>query len=141
MDAEWVRLRPDDKEDAIYVANFDAANQCLVKSGEKFEDKAVEFGLQDPGNTTCARWGDFLGEGIPGLFLCRYDQMNLLYLLQPDGSYLNIAYPSHMAEEDSTADAGWLDFDNDGRIDLVAVARSGAIYVYKNETHEISECK
>lgn len=145
-DAAWVLLEPSDDSSALYVTNWNSANRLYVKSGEKYKNKAVEYELQDPGNTTCSKWGDFVGDGFPpGLFLCRDGQMNLLYMPNIEGdkvkSYTNINFPSKMAEEDTTVDAGWLDLDNDGRIDLVAVAESGAIYVYKNETHWVKGCE
>lgn len=133
VSAEWFFLHPDDELPSLYVANFGAANQLFQNlGGGKFVDVAQELGLQDPGNTTVARFGD-------GLFLGRWEQENLLYRKPEDGSYQNIAYPMGMQIVGKTVSAEWFDYDNDGLLDLVVVMANGAIYLHHNESHWMTE--
>lgn len=146
VDAEWVMLQPDDELYSLFVANFGLANQLYLNLGEgQFVNIAQDLKLQDPGNTTVARWGDFLGNGFPAVFLGRWEQENLLYLpiISEDGqqveSYDDIQEPMGMNIAGKTRDADWLDYDNDGLLDLVVVMADGAVYLYHNENHWISK--
>ena len=139
-----------DKPD-FYVTNYGEAqpsprNDFFVNQQDgTFIESAQLFGLQDPGNTTQVAVADALGDGLPVVFLGRWEQQNLLYLpvLDDNGDvthYLDIAHPLGMDINGQTIGAEWLDYDQDGLPDLLVAMANGALHLYHNTTHEVELC-
>lgn len=146
MDAEWV-AHAGAALPSLSVANWDAANQFYDNHQDgTFTDIAGPLGIRAPGNSTRATWGDLLGDGRPALFLGRWDQENLLYLPNLAGEdqhvtdYHDIAYPLGMSHVEKTIGAEWVDYDNDGALDLLVVTATGALHLFHNESHWIKTC-
>jgi len=89
------------------------------------------------------RVGDFNGDGKPDLFVGgrltprKYPYPTRSYILRNDGGHFTdvteevapeLAHPGGMV-----TDAAWIDFDGDGRLDLVTVGEWMPIQFYKND--------
>jgi len=94
-------------------------------------------------STATVRVGDFNGDGRPDLFVGgrltprNYPYPTPSYLLRNDGGHFTdvteeiapeLAHPGGMI-----TDAVWIDFDGDGRIDLVTVGEWMGIQFYRND--------
>lgn len=94
-------------------------------------------------STQAVRAGDFNGDGRPDLFVGgrlsprNYPSPTRSYVLRNDGGHFtdvtkDIA-PELAAAFGMVTDAQWIDFDGDGRTDLVTVGEWMPIQFYKNE--------
>ncbi|HPD33861.1 MAG TPA: FG-GAP-like repeat-containing protein [Candidatus Kapabacteria bacterium] len=78
-------------------------------------------------------WGDFDNDGLADLFIpasttCRYSK---LYHQLPGGIFENVSYECGVNKITCENDAMWVDFDNDGMLDLV-FSQDYNFKIYKN---------
>lgn len=91
-----------------------------------------------------SQFGDVDNDGRADLFIAKgnVDQMpsnaihdpNNLLIQQPDGSFAEKADVAGIATTERSRGAALVDFDLDGRLDLVVVNRRAPIEIYRNET-------
>jgi hypothetical protein len=123
--------RPD-----IYVAN-DSTPKFLYKNegNGKFKEIGLESGtaVSEDGSEQASMGlaiGDYLHTGRPSLYVTNFENENsLLYRNDGDWNFTEVSYPSGVALPSlpwvKWGDA-FVDFDNDGWLDLIAV--SGQVY-------------
>ena len=102
-----------------------------------------------PTSTSTVRAGDFTGDGRPDLFVGgrltprRYPYPARSYLLRNDGGRFTDVTAQVAPELASAAgmitDAAWVDFDGDGRLDLVTVGEWMPIRFFRNEGAKFRE--
>jgi hypothetical protein len=147
-DAEWVAIHEGELP-SLYVANWGVGNSFFINQGDgTFTEQAGVLGVRDPGNTTRAAWGNLLAPFVmsPALFIGRWDQQNMLYIPRVDDvgeldRYHETAHPLGMDQTAQTIDAEWIDFDDDGLLDLVVVMADGGIRLYHNQSYEVRVCE
>ncbi len=115
----------------IYVANDQMANQLWMNRGAgRFEDEALLAGsaLDRDGKPEASMGvaaADFDLDGDEDLFLTHLaGEKNTLYVNGGDGWFEDRSYESGLALASlpmTAFGAGWLDFDNDGWLDLLTV--------------------
>jgi ASPIC and UnbV/FG-GAP-like repeat len=114
------------------------AGARYVHSTRRFGDRAKADVLEmfTAGGAAVAV-GDFDGDGLDDLFLTDSDAGKPNHLLHNDGdlTFTDVAPAAGVAggndSEAIVADALWLDYDDDGRLDLL-VARFGTPLLYRN---------
>ncbi|MDP3767703.1 MAG: FG-GAP-like repeat-containing protein [Dehalococcoidia bacterium] len=94
-------------------------------------------------NGSCVVPGDFNGDGHPDLFVGsrvvarRYGLTPRSHLLQNDGtgrfSDVTLAQAPGLAEAGMVSSAAWIDYDNDGRLDLIVVGEWMPVRVFRQE--------
>jgi hypothetical protein len=87
-----------------------------------FEDVTREAGVSNRGAYGMGvAAADYDNDGDPDLYVCNYG-LNALYRNNGDGTFTEVAGPAGVAgaESDNTVGAVWLDYDNDGLLDLYA---------------------
>ncbi len=129
----------------LYVANDGAPNQLWINSASptsetgrlrRFEDQALLAGSavnRDgmPEASMGVDAADFDGDGDPDLFMTHLtEETNTLYVNDGTGMFDDVSVSSGLARPSFSLTGfgtGWLDVDNDGRLDLLAV--NGAVTV------------
>ncbi|HET9531064.1 MAG TPA: FG-GAP-like repeat-containing protein, partial [Blastocatellia bacterium] len=107
----------------LLIVNYGAAPTLFrnLRDGT-FSDVAESVGLTARGNFTCAAAADVNKDGFTDFFLGRSDGAGVFALSDGQGRFTTQDAPS--ATDRATA-AQFLDYDNDGLIDLVALSSAG----------------
>jgi penicillin G amidase len=112
-------------------------NRLYRNNGDgTFTDVAEAAGIADEPDTRAAAWGDFDGNGLPDLyvgFTSRSPIANRLYRNDGDGTFT----PVNGVVPDVTGDTrqvSWVDFDNDGSLDLFVAFREQPNKLFRNES-------
>ena len=119
----------------IFFANG-AAIPSLKKTGPEFynrlfrnncdmtfTDVTVEAGLAGEGYSTAVAIADFDNDGYPDIFIAGVKR-NILYRNLGNGRFADVTAQAHAGGTDAkfgdmwAVSAGWLDYDNDGWLDL-----------------------
>ena len=88
-----------------------------LKNGT-FREMSQEAGLDSPLYSMGITVGDFNNDGFPDIFLSNYG-LNTLYENKGDGTFKNITETAGVGGGNkSSVGAVWLDYDNDGLLDL-----------------------
>ena len=90
------------------------------KGGGGFVDVTQEAGLLDPVNSNAAAWGDFDNDGWIDLFVACERQENRLFRNKGNGTFENVTNKAGVEGDPVALCKGctWLDYDNDGYVDL-----------------------
>lgn len=92
-----------------------------------FTDIAERAGVRNDRYAKGAAWGDFDGDGDADLYVSNLGQENRLYRNNGDGTFVDVAHDLGVAGPVASFSCGFLDFDNDGRLDLFVSEYNGAI--------------
>lgn len=123
----------------VFITQFDITNglhrDALMRSEGDFvfTDVTIEAGLDAPGASTGATWGDFDNDGFLDLYVANYTfggapTNNLLYRNLGDGTFdqvgeeLGVDDPGGMSFQ-----ASFIDYDLDGDVDLYNVNDRGGV--------------
>lgn len=96
--------------------------------------------VEDNQDSYAAMWGDYDNDGYPDLFVSvksdsGLNQANFLYHNQRNGTFARATNGSIATDSEHSVGCFWLDYDNDGFLDLFAVnggAVSGTNSLYHN---------
>ena len=102
----------------LFLAGEASSNMFhLCRGNWVFEDVTVASGLARSGTVYTAPAGDFDNDGDLDLYVCDYDTTDRLYANRGDGTFdsVDVGLPLTEGTKDG---AGWVDYDNDGFLDL-----------------------
>jgi enediyne biosynthesis protein E4 len=86
-----------------------------------FDDVTEKAGVRGEGFSIAAAAADFDNDGRPDLFVAGVNR-NFLYRNRGDGTFEDVTGKAGVANQGRWAvSAGWFDYDNDGRLDLLVV--------------------
>jgi hypothetical protein len=120
-------------------------NSLLKNLGNgKFEDVTIKAGLLSYKITHTACWGDFNNDGWLDLFVGHenkgtdgtgpYDNCNSeLFLNNHDGTFTEVSVQCGMAINDWVKGATWLDYNNDGYLDLYVSNYGSKNLLFRND--------
>jgi hypothetical protein len=120
----------------LFVGFKDAVANRLYKNDRgRFVDVAADAGIADTTDTRAAAWGDFNGDGRLELyvgFTRRSGVANKLY--RYDGArFVDIAPDVGVDVKGETRQVSFVDFDNDGKVDLFVAFRDAPNMLFRNE--------
>jgi hypothetical protein len=126
MSASWADFDRDGFMDLLLVAN----PVRLFKNvrGRAFRDVTKVAGVGSQRMVHAASWGDYDNDGAPDLYLAKaygitqwQSSANVLLRNNGDGTFSDRTAEGGVATRKNSRDAAWLDFDNDGDLDLYVV--------------------
>jgi penicillin G amidase len=121
----------------LFVGFKDAvANRLYRNDGGTFVEAAGPSGVADLTDTRAAAWGDPNGDGRLDLyvgFTRRSGVANKLYRNDGSGRFTDIAHDLGIDVKGETRQVSWVDFDNDGRVDLFIAFRDGPNMLFHND--------
>lgn len=116
--------------------NYLFQNNC---NGDFTRIIAIPGGLvSDPttGQQSPATWIDYDNDGDDDLFISRPNTTNLLYRNNGDGAFTKITDISFVNDTEPTRCHSFIDFDNDGDLDLLLVRPVDFNTMYRNDGNE-----
>src|SRR2546428_3158613 len=124
----------------LFVGFKDAiANRLYRNDRGTFVEIAGDAGLADLTDTRAAAWGDFNADGRLELyvgFTRRSGVANKLYRYDVNGGngrFTDVAHDLGVDVKGETRQVSWVDFDNDGRVDLFIAFRDAPNMLLRNE--------
>ena len=121
----------------LFVGFKDAvANRLYRSDGGRFVEVAAAAGIADPTDTRAAAWGDPNADGRLDLyvgFTRRSGAANKLYLNDGNGRFTDVARDLGIDVKGETRQVSWVDFDNDGRVDLFVAFRDAPNMLFHND--------
>lgn len=115
----------------VYLAN-EGTNRLLHNDGGGVFT-SQSGGLGDPVSSRGAAWGDVDNDGDLDLFVANFDGENRLWISDGAGGFTDIAAGRPLADPRDTRGAFFLDFDNDGWLDLFTANVHGLNQLWRNE--------
>lgn len=105
----------------LFVANYGPSALYRNDAGVRFVDLARDSGIDLRGHAVTSAWGDLDNDGFPDLYVANFIAGQPRYR---DALFLNsaqkflAALPEVMLDHDATHGVRFVDFDQDGRLDL-----------------------
>lgn len=79
-----------------------------------------------------AAWGDYNNDGFLDIYVSHYNDTNILYKNNGDGTFSHVANNAGVDDDGTGVGIAWGDYNNDGFLDLYVVNDVGAGYGAKN---------
>jgi enediyne biosynthesis protein E4 len=120
--ARWIDIDNDSDLD-LYLKSATILQLFENINGKKFKDISSQFNFPP---RSCAFWADFNNDGWLDYYICNADAdreqtgspANLLFKNLQNGSFVEISEKAKVAEETDSYAAYWVDYNNDGLVDL-----------------------
>lgn len=121
----------------LFVGFRGAANRLYRNDSGVFTDVAASVGLADTTDTRAASWGDFDGDGHLDLYIgypASSGMRNRLYRNAGNGvRFTNVASRYGVDVEGTTRQPSWVDYDQDGDVDLFVAFRDKVNRLFRND--------
>jgi penicillin G amidase len=132
----WADYNGDGALDLFVGFKDGVANRLYRNDRGTFVDVAADAGLADLTDTRAAAWGDWNADGRLDLyvgFTRRSGVANKLYRRDDNGRFTDIARDLGIDVKGETRQVSWVDFDNDGRVDLFVAFRDAPNMLFHND--------
>jgi hypothetical protein len=121
----------------LFVGFRRAPNRLYRNDNGEFTDVAPDVGLADTTDTRAASWGDFDGDGHLDLYVgfpSTAGVPNRLYRNQGNGArFVDVAARYGVDLEGTTRQPVWVDYDQDGDVDLFVAFRDRENRLFRND--------
>ncbi len=138
-----ITLAQSNKQFARFVPQRRGVNVFLVRDEQgRFMNKSVEYGVDIGGWTWNARFNDVDGDEWQDLYVVNgwtpseLETTNVLYRNQEGRGFSNDTADLGLLDFEPTIAYTYIDFDNDGDLDIVSYSQIGRVAVYRNEMHK-----
>ncbi len=143
LGSAWADYDNDGDQD-LFVSNYynwvtgeeDAEKNFLYNNQGDGTFNRITSGslVQDVNFSQGCSWGDYDNDGYPDLFVSNTkNENNNLYKNNGNGTFTKIISGSIVEDGGASSGCSWIDYNNDGYLDLfVANASSGNNFLYKN---------
>jgi hypothetical protein len=104
----------------LFVANYGHSALYRNDNGKSFADISTERGIDLNGHGVTSAWGDLDNDGLPDLYVGNFIAGQPLYrdALFVNGARFVESLPGVILKRDATHGVQFVDFDQDGRLDL-----------------------
>jgi hypothetical protein len=124
----------------LFVANYGPSVLYRNERGRRFTDVTRAAGASFEGHAVTASWGDYDNDGRPDLYVSGFLANEPHYpdhLLHQDGAkdvHFSDVMPDLLKTHDASHGVQWIDFDNDGALDLALANNDpqGGHYLFHN---------
>jgi len=120
----------------LFVGFRGTSNRLYRNDNGTFKDVAAEVGLADNDVTRTSAWGDYNGDGHMDLFVgfvSREKSWNRLYRNDGNGKHFtDVTTATGVRLTGSFRQASWVDYDNDGDVDLYVGLRDKPNVLFQN---------
>ena len=135
----WFDLNNDGLLDLFTTSYFDetifGGTRLLLNTSERFVDITAPSSLVSPVGDGMAI-GDYDNDGFTDVYITRIDQENILFRNLGDGTFADVTISAgvSMPTSDITfrSSASFVDYDNDGDLDLFAADVLGPDHLFRN---------
>lgn len=120
----------------LFVGFRGRPNRLYRNDAGTFVDVAAEAGVADSIETRAAAWGDYDADGHVDLYVGFTPASavpNKLYRNQGNGRFIDVASHVGVAERGTTRQPSFIDFDNDGDLDLFVAFRDRPNALYRQD--------
>lgn len=132
----WGDYDNDGYPDAFVVNWYGQDNLLYHNDGNgTFSRILIGTMVTDGGYSETASWGDYNNDGLVDLYVTNSDGTfrNFLYKNSGNGQFVKITTGSQSTDEGTSRGVNWVDYDDDGDLDLFIVNESGENeFLYKN---------
>lgn len=132
----WGDYDNDGRLDLFVGFKKDMPNRLFHNDGGKFTDVAPALKMDDRVDTRAASWGDFNGDGNLDLYVGFTRASGVpskLFRNDGHGKFTDVAHEMGVDVKGETRQISWIDFDNDGRVDLFVAFRDAPNMLFHNE--------
>ncbi len=133
----WADFDNDGDLDLFVGFKAGLPNRLYRNDGGRFTEVGADLHLADLTDTRAAAWGDFDADGQLDLyvgFTRRSGARNKLYRNEGGGKrFTDVAHELGVDAMGETRQVSWIDFDNDGRVDLFVAFRDAPNMLFHNE--------
>ncbi len=127
----------------LFVGFRNKPNRLYQNDSGTFNDVAAQVGLADNDVTRTSAWGDYDGDGHMDLFVgfvSRDKSSNKLYRNDGDGTHFtDVSKSTGIRLTGSFRQACWIDYDNDGDVDLFVGLRDKPNVLFENTNGKFSD--
>jgi hypothetical protein len=139
----WADIDGDGDLDLFVGFQDGKPNRLYRNDGGRFVEIAAAAGIADLPDTRAAAWGDFDGDGHVDLyvgFTRRSGTRNRLYRNDGDGTHFtDVAAALGVDAMGETRQVSWIDYDNDGDLDLFVAFRDAPNMLFRNDGGKVHE--
>jgi hypothetical protein len=132
----WADVDGDGDLDLFVGFQQGKPNRLYRNDGGRFVEVAAEWGVADLTDTRAAAWGDFDSDGDPDLyvgFTRKSDTPNKLFRNDGGKRFTDVAGPMGVDVKGETRQPSWVDYDNDGDLDLFVAFRDAPNMLFRND--------
>ena len=133
----WADFDGDGDLDLFVGFRQDAPNRLYRNDNGRFADVALAMGVADATDTRAAAWGDFDADGDADLLVGFTRKSNLPAKLYrndgPDRPFTDVAAAMGVASIGETRQPSFIDYDNDGDLDLFVALRDAPNLLLRND--------
>jgi len=133
----WADVDGDGDLDLFVGFRQDVPNRLYRNERGTFADVAPAMGVADVSDTRAAAWGDFDADGDPDLFVGFTRKSNVpARLYRNDGPgrpFTDVAAAMGIESIGETRQPSFIDYDNDGDLDLFVALRDAPNLLFRND--------
>ena len=126
----------------IFIGFRGKPNRLYRNDNGTFKDVAEQVGIADSDVTRTSAWGDYNGDGHIDLFVgfvSRSKSWNRLYRNDGDGKHFtDVTKEAGLKLTGSFRQASWIDYDNDGDVDLFVGLRDKPNVLFRNDNNKFT---
>ncbi|MBN2009746.1 VCBS repeat-containing protein [candidate division KSB1 bacterium] len=128
----WADFDRDGDADVFFTC-YDQENRLLRNDAKGDFTLVTEAPFSvDQGKSNGASWGDFNNDGFIDLYITNEGGPNFLYRNNGNGRFSKVTHGAPVADNEPSFGSAWVDFDNDGDLDLMVANMNKPNTLFRN---------